>query len=678
MSGFLTPIDALSGVGEVRARALRERGLETVVDLLLLAPTRYDSTPPLADAATVGPKVLATLVGIVERARKVRQRRGGHFLDMVLRADGRELRVRFWNRGWLADRVTRGDRVAISGAMAPDGSAFSGTALTVLADDAALDAWLRRLEPVHPKIPGIPEGILRRLVVEAQKIVDGLEDPLPVAVRRDLEMPTLQEAFRLIHVPASRADAERGGERLLFDRLLSLALGARLASRGLAGEAPPIPSSERVRSRIRARLPFAPTPEQEAALAVILDDIARPQAMRRLLLGDVGSGKTAVAVAAILAAVAAGKQALFVAPTDVLASQHAALLERWLSGSRVRLGALTSRSPAPKRRAVAQSLAKGEIDILVGTHVALAAEVAFADLGIVVVDEQHRFGVLQRLAARRKGKRPHVLALSATPIPRSLALALFGDLAMTRIAARPGGRKTPPARLSDEPTAYADVRRAVASGERAFVVFPTIAGAETPSVEGLGRKRVHRWLDDLRTQWLHGRLPHEDQRAALEAFRSGAADVLVATSIIEVGVDVPEATVMVIEGAERFGLASLHQLRGRVGRGERSARVHLVPSPTCKPEALNRLRMLEKEDDGFKLAEADLLLRGPGDLVGVRQHGFGGSLPIAEGRDRGWLEVAERVASELLAASYDVRRDGWFAGLADRLGGMRFDPVDPV
>ncbi len=687
MGPFSTPLVELHGVGPARSASLTERGLETLVDLLLLAPLRYDVPPPRRSIVDLAPKVPATLVGEVISARKVKQRRGGTFLDLTLSEGAERIRVCLWNRGWLKDRVQKGDRVAVSGTWAGNGSAFSGSAIEVVGESAeVLESWLSRLEPIHPKIPGVAEGTLRRLLTEALARVAGMPDPLPECHRVRLGLPTLTEALALVHQPSSREDAERGGARLLFDRLLSLALGARSASSKLEGPAIPMSVSEAVMERILARLPFKLTKEQNEAVSTILSDLAQPLAMRRLLLGDVGSGKTAVAVAAILAAVATRQQAMLIAPTDVLANQHATLLRTWLAGSRVRLGTMTSREPRAIRRSTAVALAKGEIDILVGTHVALGAEVAFQKLGLVVVDEQHRFGVLQRLAARGKAIRPHVLALSATPIPRSLALALFGDLPMTRIAARPHGRQTPKAIVSSLTVAYDALLAAVKQGNRAFVVFPTIASESTPSVEREGRLRAKSVLNGVRVGYLHGKLPYEEQAAALDAFRRGETDVLVATSMIEVGVDIPQATVMVVEGADRFGLASLHQLRGRVGRGALPGTVHLIPTPRPKGQpprgdtdpAIVRLKLLERENDGFRLAEADLLMRGPGDWCGVRQHGFGGSLPLAEGRDLGFLDAAEQVASILHAERYDEDHIGWYSGLAERLGGLRFEPKDAV
>jgi ATP-dependent DNA helicase RecG len=404
--------------------------------------------------------------------------------------------------------------------------------------------------------------------------------------------------------------------------------------------------------------------------------------MRRLLLGDVGSGKTAVAAGALLAAVAAKTQGLLVAPTDALAGQHHATLSRWLGGSQVRLGLLSGRVPASEAAATRGRIALGAVDLVVGTHAALAASVTFRRLGLVVFDEQHRFGVLQRLAGRNKAERPHVLSLSATPIPRSLCLALFGELEITRLAGRPAGTRTPRTRVTGAREGYDALRAAVGRGERGFVVFPSILGEASPGVEreGRGLAAAGGPLAGLPVGFLHGGMPVQEQVEVMDAFRTGSVAVLVSTVIVEVGVDVPEATVIVIEGAERFGLATLHQLRGRVGRGERPGLAFLVPSrqdPRADDPALERLRLLERELDGFRIAEADLALRGPGDWCGVRQHGFGGPLPVGARGDADLVEGVEAAARELSAGSYDPLASSYFAALGRALT-TSFDPKDAV
>jgi ATP-dependent DNA helicase RecG len=679
VTAFLSPVAALSGVGAIREAALRERGLERLLDLLMLVPTRYRRVAAPCGRAEVVPGAQVSVAGTVLAARRARQRRGGSFLDLSLDVEG-PLRVCFYNRGWLKDRVSKGDRVLATGRVGDDGK-VSGADLWVLDSDERLAEVLRLVLPAHPAVPKVAEGTLRRLIRQALERVEAEPDPLPEALRARFDLVPLRDAFRRIHEPCLGDDLERAGARLVFDRLLARALVARAASVAAAGPAPALESPPEVRKRILARIPFALTEGQAVALEEILADIGKPVAMRRLLLGDVGSGKTAVAAGALLAAVAAGAQGLLVAPTDALAAQHHATLSRWLEGARMRIALLSGRVEPRGAAAVRRAVSRGAVDVLVGTHAALAAAVGFPRLGLVVFDEQHRFGVMQRLAGRNKAKRPHLLALSATPIPRSLCLALFGELAITRLAGRPGRRPPPRTKVAAREEAYEAVRAAVARGERAFVVFPSIEGASSPGVEREGRAlaRPGGPLAGCRVGFLHGGLPVAAQIETLEAFRKGSVPILVCTVIVEVGLDVPEATVMLIEGAERFGLATLHQLRGRVGRGARPGETWLVPQagPAPAEGGLERLRLLESEHDGFKIAEADLLMRGPGDWCGVRQHGFGGPLPIAAGGDGRLVEAVLAAAREIVAAGYDPASPTYYAALGRSLGAS-FDPRDAV
>jgi ATP-dependent DNA helicase RecG len=681
-SPFLTKVASLSGVGGIREAALRARGIESVLDLLLLVPTRYRVVPPPSRRADLAEGLTVSVTGRVLSARRARQRRGGTFLDLSIDVEG-PLRVCFYNRGWLKDQVGHGDRVLLTGRVGEGGAMIAGADLWRVESDEDLARLLRLVLPVHPAVPKVAEGTLRRLVRQALDLVAAAPDPLAEPLRTRLGLAPLHESLRRIHEPCAGETLEPAAARLVFDRLLSQALVARAASHAAAGPAPALETPPPVRERIRGRIPFQLTPGQSGALDEILADLAKPVAMRRLLLGDVGSGKTAVAAGAMLAAVAAGYQGLLVAPTDVLAAQHHATLSGWLADSRVRIALLSGRVPKAEAGRIRRALGRGAVDVVVGTHAALAAAVAFPRLGLVVFDEQHRFGVMQRISGRNKAKRPHLLALSATPIPRSLCLALFGELAITRLAGRPGACPVPATRVCDAPTAYGALREAVARGERAFVVFPSIEGSTAPGVEREGRALVSPKgpLAGLEAGFLHGGMPVERQAEVLAAFRSGAVPILVSTVIVEVGLDVPEATVIVVEGADRFGLASLHQLRGRVGRGARPGHAYLVPSrgtPAAEgARSLERARLLERETDGFKIAEADLLLRGPGDWCGVRQHGFGGPLPIGAGADGKLVASVEVAAEAILGAGYDPSASTYFAALG-RAMTARFDPKDAV
>ena len=513
-----------------------------------------------------------------------------------------------------------------------------------------LDALL----PVLPGVAGVSPGTLGRLVADAMEFAEALGDPLPASVREAAGVVPLPRALRAVHCPPDREAVEAGAGRLLFDRMLALALP--LAAAGEDDEVPQLAPSSRTLERIRARFPFTFTPGQDAAFAAVLSDFESGRPMRRLLQGDVGCGKTAVALAAALAVIAGRRQVLFLAPTEPLAHQHRRVLGRFLQGSRVGAALYTSHTEASQRRRIEDDAESGAADLVVATHAALSSRLTFKDLGLVIIDEQQRFGVRQRLLARAKGPVPHVLAMSATPIPRSLCLALMGDLDHTVIPDCPLGREPVATRVGGGDAAFHAVREAVERGERAFVVFPAIDADEIPALSREGAALVGRRgpLGGIAHSFLHGRLPPEERDAAFSAFAEGRVPLLLSTVMVEVGIDVPEATVMVVVGAERFGLAGLHQLRGRVGRGERPGSCWLVPTGAGTTVARERLSVLERETDGFEIAEADLRLRGPGEILGVRQAGAGGRLLIKDGADRDLLEVAIDAARKLVEDGADT------------------------
>lgn len=653
---WTTPVRDLKGVGPARAAALEARDVHTLQDLLFLVPLRYRQPGPLL-GGDGEPEGAASLLGRVQARRRGRLRRfKGGYLELTLDDEnGRRFRVRFYNQSWLFDRFPKGARVLVSGR-------FSRSTPGMLVadhwrhveDDSAAAAHVSELLPVLPTIDGVPPGTLRRLVDQAIEWTERLDDPLPVDLREAAGVMPLAEALRDVHQPPSWPRAEAAGARLLFDRLTALMLG--VARDRPLDDAPVITTTDRVRKRIAARFPFPFTDGQQAALDVILRDLAGSRPMRRLLQGDVGAGKTAVAIGAALATIAAKHQVMFLAPTEPLAHQHARVIATFLAGARVRTALYTARTDREERRRIERETSNGDVHLVVGTHATLSSRLQFSSLGLVIVDEQQRFGVRQRLAARSKGAVPHVLAMSATPIPRSLCLAVAGDLDHTIIPGRPGGREPVRTKVDDGNAAVAAVREATARGERAFVVLPAIDAESMPSVLREGKALVEQGgpLHGIPAQLLHGRLPPEDRDSVLATFASGAAPLLISTVMVEVGIDVPEATVMVILGAERFGLAGLHQLRGRVGRGDRPGRCFLVPGADCKTEGRDRLLVLERETDGFRIAESDLEIRGPGELLGVRQAGAGGRLPLRSGADGDLLTAAHAAARTLVEEGGDT------------------------
>jgi ATP-dependent DNA helicase RecG len=486
-------------------------------------------------------------------------------------------------------------------------------------------------------------------------VADRIEDPLPPGLRERRALPELGWALRQAHFPASEADLERARARLKYEELflLEVALAIRRRRQGTVAKPHSVRIDAAVDERIRARLPFTLTAAQDRVIGEIVHDLCSTHPMNRLLQGDVGSGKTAVAVYALLAVVASGLQTAFLAPTEILAEQHRHTLSRYLKESRVRIDLIVGGQGRRERRDVLRRAAGGELDIAAGTHALLTERVEFARLGLVIVDEQHKFGVLQRKALRDKGFAPDLLVMSATPIPRTLTMTLYGDLDVSLLDEHPPGRRpveTVVCREGDRSSAYDWVRREIARGRRVYHVVPLVEGdEETP----LASAEEH--VQTLRAEFagidvglLHGRMSAAEKETAMQRFRSGATPILVATTVIEVGVDVPNASLMVIENAERMGLAQLHQLRGRVGRGARESFCTLLYSGRLSPLARARLETLRDTNDGFAIAQKDLELRGPGELLGTRQTGLA-ALKVADLiRDADLLPQVRSTAEQLL------------------------------
>ncbi|MCC7138558.1 MAG: ATP-dependent DNA helicase RecG [Planctomycetes bacterium] len=628
------PVSLVPGVGASRAEAFARLGVATVEDLLRLAPRRFEDRRRPLPAASLLAGAEGTWVGTLSAVKTVRAR-GGLVIVEARGADATgEVRARWFNQPWLSSSLAAGVRVLLHGPVQRRGTAaeLASPAVERLPDDDAPHPGVGRLVPVHPLTTGLSALAVRRAVWTAMEAASRLEDVVPPALRAATEdgslvepLPSLPDAVRALHFPAEPADAEVARRRLAFDELLvhELMLGRRRARRVLSPGVP-LRFTPELERRIRARLPFTPTPAQEQAMAEVRADLERPTPMNRLLQGDVGAGKTFVAVHACLAAVANGHQAAFMAPTEVLARQHEATLRRMLDGSDVRIEALYgARRGAARAQAVAR-VAAGEADLVVGTHAVLSRDVVFADLALVVVDEQHKFGVRQRRELVSKGRAPHCLVMTATPIPRTLAMVVFGDLDVTVLRGLPPGRgrrETVVVGPSGGERVMARVREELARGHQVLVVYPLVEESDRVGLRDAtaGRDAWARALPHHVVGLVHGKMKADARHAAMDAFRAGTTHVLVSTVVVEVGVDVPNATVLVVEHAERFGLSQLHQLRGRVGRSAAGGLCVLVDRTAG--ETPDRLRTLERTEDGFEIAEEDLRLRGAGDLFGTRQHG---------------------------------------------------------
>ena len=656
-AGLALGVDTLPGVGPAIAKRLRALGISSIEDVLLHAPRRYERA---ADEVAISQLWGDEEVAIAGVVRDVRSRRlGGRRTIVTARVEdaGGSISASWFNQPWLVDKLTPGTHIRLRGKLGRHG--FDVKSYDVGEARATAD-----FAPVYPASEQVPSWRLRELARAALDAhVTAVRDPLPA----ELELPLRRDALAAIHFPADEAEAEEARRRLAFDELLTLQLAVS-RSRDDDAVAAALPAPGELIERYRAALPFVLTEHQERAIAQIDADLGRSVPMQRLLQGDVGSGKTVVALYALLRAVESGRQGALMAPTETLAEQHFLTIETLCADVGVRCVLLTGSAGSKRARA---AIASGEVQIAVGTHALIQREVEFAELAVAVVDEQHRFGVEQRKALA-EGRAPHVLHMTATPIPRTLALTIYGDLAVSEIAKPPADRKpivTAWVGAERSSEAYERLRRHLDAGRQAYVVCPLIELSETRlarAAEAEAERLRRAELRGYRVGLLHGKLKPGERREVMRQFKEGELDVLVATTVIEVGVDVPNATIMIVQEADRFGLAQLHQLRGRVGRGSEQSYCLLVSRPKVEltDTAQSRLQALVDSTDGFALAEADLELRGEGQLLGTRQSGWSDLRFTRLRADRDLLEQARDLARELR----DV--DGPWQDDADRIAGL--------
>jgi ATP-dependent DNA helicase RecG len=622
------PVKFLKGIGERRAEALERLNIRTARDLLWHLPHRYvdaSSVTPLA-RAELGHEVAC--VGQVVAKGVLPTRRGLRIFHAVLRDDSGLLECVWPGQPFLDRTIAVGQTLLVSGPIRfYHGRQMAPREYVILAD-AGGDAdplAAGKVLPVYPATEGLSHKVIRSLV---DRHLDGLiaasDDVLPESVRRGLDLPDLQEALRAVHRPGTLEEAERGRRRLAFDELFDLQLmlirARAVAKRQRSGVAFTV--RRELTTRLKESLPWDLTEDQQRTLREITSDMTAPERMHRLLMGDVGTGKTVVALFAMLLALENDFQAALMAPTELLTEQHAATLETLLAPLELKPELLLGRQTAAEKSAVRRRLASGQARLVVGTHALLQEGVSFRRLGLVVIDEQHRFGVEQRAALIGKGAAPDVLLLSATPIPRSLALTLYGDLDVSTLKQRPPGRgsvRTAVRSIAQRDRVYEFIRSECAAGRQAYVVLPVIEESERADLRAavtMQETLASRW-SELQVGLVHGRLKAEERDLVMRRFRAGELHVLVATTVIEVGIDVPNATTMLIEHPDRFGLAQLHQLRGRVGRGTEESYCILLAEGIVPP----RLHAFAASQDGFRIAELDLEERGMGDLIGARQSG---------------------------------------------------------
>jgi ATP-dependent DNA helicase RecG len=673
------PVRYLRGVGEARERALSRLGIKTVEDLLFFFPRRYEDRRTLTRLSALVPNTVVSVVATVVLFEKRPTSRRGLELATALLSDGSDVvRAVWFNMPRIEDVMTPGRRVALYGRVEKRGGLqLTSPEFEILDEDDPQSVG--RIVPVYPATAGLPAKWIRRIVQAA--LAEGLselEDFVPLSIRQKYNLAELSVSVSELHCPQDRKTWLAARNRLAFDELFLLQTGLLLRRQRRVGvsscRSAALVGGDKFRSFMQS-LPFQPTGAQYRAIREIAADLASGTPMHRLLQGDVGSGKTMVAAASLLIAVDGGVQSAFMVPTEILAQQHFFQLRKTLSPLGVSVELLTASLPTREKKDVLEAISSGAARVVVGTHAIFGSRVVFNQLGLVVVDEQHRFGVLQKNALQAKGHSPHVLVMTATPIPRTLTLSIYGDLDVSVLNELPPGRtpvKTVHLRFSRSQMKHLRdfIQDTARRGRQAYWVCPLIEESENLDLAAaLSRfQALQGELPGLRVALLHGQLSAGEKESVMRSFGAGDIDLLVATSVIEVGVDVPNATVMVIEDAARFGVAQLHQLRGRVGRGSgESLCVLLTDSPT--PEGAARIEAILSTSDGFRIAELDLRQRGPGTVCGVRQHGVTDFRVADLARDQKLLELARREAEILLGEDPELQTEPLLRkALMSRLG----------
>jgi ATP-dependent DNA helicase RecG len=659
----------LKGVGPRKAADLKKAGLFTVEDLLFRFPIRYEDRSRLQSIASVKAGQTVTISGEVLHASLQSTRRAGFRLFTALVQDtSGQIQVVWPNQAFLKDVVRPHQHIVLYGKAEYWGS--RGLQLTdpefeIIRDtdsDEPSTLHTGRIVPVYERTGSVTTNMQRRLVWDAlEQLPPELSDPVPADICSREGWPPRREALSLAHFPAPGTPLEvlntfasPPQRRVIFEDFFVFQTGLALRRKQNAEVRKALVPTvdDRIRHAAKEVLPFKLTEGQRQALAEIVADLQQPWPMQRLLQGDVGAGKTIVAVIAALVAMENGFQVAFMAPTEILAEQHFGTLSRWLAKTRYRVALLSGKITAAERRTLLPAIERGDVHLVVGTHALVQEHVRFRSLSLAIIDEQHRFGVLQRATLAAKGFHPDVLVMTATPIPRTLALTECGDMELSVIRGLPPGRK--PVRTLVKPDSRRDdvyqlVRQEIAAGRQAYVIYPLVEESEKVDLKAATAMAEHLARDvfpDLKVALLHGRMKTEEKETVMRDFAAGRLNVLVATTVVEVGVDVPNASVMVVEHAERFGLSQLHQLRGRVGRGSHESVCVLLYQAPWSEEARARLKTMVDTNDGFVIAERDLQLRGPGDFFGTRQHGLPQLRAGDLTRDVDLLELAYREARE--------------------------------
>ncbi len=691
---FDDPVSRVRAVSAARATALGKLGITTVRQLLCHFPHRYIDLSRVATIAAAPIGSACTIVGHVHEAKLKRPKPRLTLVETTLVDETGTCIITCFRQPWLADRLKPGMRIAVSGELAFNYGfkRMTNPFIEIIDDDGKEPHGM--VVPVHGATGSLSTAWMRRLTANALEHCCGLEDPMPATLRRRYRLCSRQAALRMIHRPESMDEVHQARRRLVYEEVLMLEIQLMQADalNGQKGQATAHCIDGPHREALRAALPFALTDDQQQAIDQISQQLAAPRRAHHMLLGDVGSGKTVVAAFALSAAADTGTQAAMMAPTEVLAAQYASSLGPLLDAAQISWGLLTASTPPDERARLLQQTADGSLCVLFGTHALLEPQVVFARCSVVVIDEQQRFGVSQREALAAKGAEADILSMTATPIPRSLALTLFGNMTLSYLRGLPGhaaGRSTKVLPRTARGEAYGMACDRLEAGQQVFVVCPLVgrpASAEEDREDGASQEADYafssiaiesqddlvqgddakaaieqaRFLQDktfaaYKVGLLHGRMSGDQKRQVMQDFRDGSIDVLVATTVIEVGIDVPNATVMIIEDADRFGLSQLHQLRGRVGRGSHAGQVYLV-SGSKAPMALERLAAMERTEDGFELAEYDLSLRREGDILGNRQHGTSSLKLVNVIRDAAVIQAAHDDAADIMQVDPSLRQ----------------------
>ena len=660
MPTLTTDIRAIKGIGEQRAKSLAKLHIATLRDLIAYFPRSYEDRTAVTPIAQLQSGETACVEAMVAAAPTLSRVRRGLELVKLRAVDATgTLDITFFNQPYMKDQLKAGETYTFCGKI--EGALLRKQMTNPVVEREGQHLLTGRIVPIYPLTAGVSQSILIRSMAQGLAACrDLLPDPLPEPVRKEHKLCHISYAYDQIHFPTDQNTLAIARRRLVFEELFLFAIGLKkLRTRRSAVSAAPCPVTDL--TDFTAALPFALTDAQRRVIGEILADLSSGRPMNRLVQGDVGSGKTMVAAAAMVCAAKNGLQSALMAPTEILAEQHCRGLAPLLEGLGLRCALLTGSMKAAQRRTLLTQLANGAVDIAIGTHALISPDVAYQNLGLVVTDEQHRFGVAQRSALSAKGTDPHLLVMSATPIPRTLSLIIYGDLDASIIDQLPPGRQavdTFAVPGSYRQRIYAFLRKHIAAGRQAYIICPMVEENDAlpddrKAVKEYAAMLQEQVFPDLRIAFVHGRMKPKEKDAVMSAFAAGETDILVSTTVVEVGVDVPNAVVMVVENAERFGLSQLHQLRGRVGRGQHKSYCILI-SDNRSDETQARLKAMTRLRDGFRIAEEDLKLRGPGDFFGQRQHGLP-AMKIADlSCDIALLQEAQSAAERLLQADPEL------------------------